>query len=340
MISVVVPVFNTGKYLDRCIDSLLAQTYKDMEILIVDDGSTDGSGAVCDAQCDKSPLIQVFHKANGGLSSARNYGMARAKGEFIIFPDPDDWVEPEYLQKLLFIQESNQADMGICGFYLTYGKKDVFGLEMTEPLTMNRDEAMKYLIRPYAFSGSVWNKLFRTKIIQEHHLLFDEDFHYAEDLHFCVRYFQYCDRFAYHPIALYHYSQDTGGVTRFSALNQRKLSGLLAYKKITELLQTDYPNLAEIEYSKLCGKCLSYIYMYYYFRTRDRETLRMLTRTYTAHRKSFYAAEVYTPSQKRFSHIAWIWPWLYYLLRRIQEYCGHIKAVLKNKMEIKRDGSN
>ena len=331
MISVVVSVYNTGKYLERCIDSLLAQTYQDMELLIVDDGSTDGSAAICDAQSLKNPKIQVFHKKNGGLSSARNFGIVHAKGEYIIFPDPDDWVEPEYLERLLDIQQSNQADLAICSFYRTFGKSDVLGTSMTEPLVMNRDEAMGFLVNPYTFTGAVWNKLFNTNVIRKHHLLFDEELLSVQDKHFCVRYFQYCDRFAYDPVALYHYSQDTGGITRFSALNERKLTALLAYQNIAELLKEKYPDLMANQYSELSAVSLKYIYLYYYYKARNRDVLHQLTRTYRVHRKSFYATKVYTPSQKRFSHIAAIWPWLYYLLRRAHEYYGHIKTVLNGK---------
>ena len=331
MISVVVSVYNMGKYLDRCVASLLAQTYQDYEILIVDDGSTDGSSAVCDAQILKSPRIQVFHKENGGLSSARNYGINHAKGEWIIFPDPDDWVEPEYLEKLLDIQQSNHADMGICGYYLTSGGSDVFGPTLTEPFVIDRAEAMEYLIRPYTFNVVVWNKLLNLEVIKKHRVFFDEELLNGQDKHFCARYFQYCNSFAYDPVALYHYSQDTGGVTRFSALNERKMSALLALQKTAELLRENYPDLMEIQYSELAAVCLKFIYMYYYYGTRNREILHRLTRTYKAHRKGFYATKVYTPSQKRFSRIAAVWPWLYYLLRRAQEYYGHIKAVLNGE---------
>ena len=331
MISVVVSVYNTGKYLDRCVDSLLAQTYQDYEILIVDDGSTDGSSSVCDAQTAKSPRIRVFHKENGGLSSARNYGMERARGEWIIFPDPDDWVEPDYLEKLLHIQNSNHADMSICGFYRTYGEKKVFGSTMAEPFVMDRAEAMEYLIRPYTFGGYVWNKLFNAEVIRKHHLLFDEDLLHVQDKHFCVRYFQYCNSFAYDPVPLYHYSQDTGGVTQLSALNERKLNGIVAYQKTAELLKGKYPDLMEIQYSELTAVCLKYIYMYYYNKTRNKTILYILSQIYKTHRKSFYATKVYSPSQKRFSRIAAVWPWLYYLLRRTHEYYGHIKTVLNGQ---------
>ena len=113
MISVVFSVYNTGKYLPKAMDAMLRQTYTDFEILIVDDGSTDGSSETCEQQAARRPGTRVIHKENGGLSSARNAGMAEARGEFVIFPDPDDWVEPDYLEKLVSIREKSGADLSV-----------------------------------------------------------------------------------------------------------------------------------------------------------------------------------------------------------------------------------
>ena len=101
---------------------------------------------------------------------------------------------------------------------------------------------MEYLIRPYTFNVVVWNKLLNLEVIKKHRVFFDEELLNGQDKHFCARYFQYCNSFAYDPVALYHYSQDTGGVTRFSALNERKMSALLALQKTAELLQGVEPS--------------------------------------------------------------------------------------------------
>lgn len=100
MLTLAIPVYNMKQYLSRCMETLLAQTCRDLEILLIDDGSTDGSGEMCDAYAAEHPnFVRVVHKKNGGLSSARNAGIDAAKGEYIIFPDPDDWVEPDYVEK-------------------------------------------------------------------------------------------------------------------------------------------------------------------------------------------------------------------------------------------------
>ena len=99
-ISVIVPVYNTEKYLHRCVDSILAQTFTDFELLLIDDGSTDSSGAICDESAQKDSRVRVFHKENGGVSSARNLGLDKAKGKWVTFVDSDDWIKESFLNKL------------------------------------------------------------------------------------------------------------------------------------------------------------------------------------------------------------------------------------------------
>lgn len=112
-ISVIVPVYNVEKYLHRCIDSILAQTFTDFELLLIDDGSTDGSGAICDEYATKDNRVRVFHKENGGVSSARNLGLDNMRGGYLTFVDSDDWVDSTYLGELI---EYSDADLVVSDF--------------------------------------------------------------------------------------------------------------------------------------------------------------------------------------------------------------------------------
>ena len=114
MISIIVPVYNTEKYLDRCIQSILSQTYTDFELLLINDGSTDSSGAICDKYAEQDSRVRVFHKENGGVSSARNVGLDNAKGEWVTFCDSDDWVENCWLDT--FVENSENTDLVVQGF--------------------------------------------------------------------------------------------------------------------------------------------------------------------------------------------------------------------------------
>ena len=113
-ISIIVAVYKVEACLSRCIDSLLAQTFTDFELLLIDDGSPDSSGMICDVYAERDSRVRAFHKENGGVSSAREYGLCQARGEYIIHADPDDWVEPTMLEVLYNKAQEEAADMVIC----------------------------------------------------------------------------------------------------------------------------------------------------------------------------------------------------------------------------------
>lgn len=116
-ISIIVPVYKSEKFICRCMDSLLSQSFTDFEILLIDDGSPDGSGKICDSYAMKDSRVRVFHKENGGVSSARQLGIDNARGEYTIHADPDDWVEPTMLAELYGKAKTEDADMVICDYY-------------------------------------------------------------------------------------------------------------------------------------------------------------------------------------------------------------------------------
>lgn len=334
MITVVVSIYNVEKYLDRCINSLLHQTYKDFELILVDDGSPDQCPAMCDEWTKKDPRITAYHKENGGLSSARNFGIERAKGEYIIFPDPDDWVEPNYLEKLLILKNEHHADLSICGHYpISKGEKRVAGCTV-----MNTNEAMKQLMMPKGYCGYAWNKLYRMDTILDNDLRFDVELGMVQDLHFNVRYFQFCKSVVYDPVPLYHYSIDTGGVTsRFTPLTPRKLSGLLTYLKIAEFAHGKYPYIEECAYSSLCRMCLEYIYLYYKRDMQSKEILDMLTSTAIKYRKYFVKSRLYNFKDKGWSWSVKIHPKVYYYARRLH---WHTYVPIARKLALIKKGKD
>ena len=123
LISIIVPIYNVEKYLSRCINSVLSQTFPDFELLLIDDGSTDKSGYICDGYAQKDSRIKVFHIENGGVSAARNYGLDNARGEWITFVDADDWIDKDMYYKLYNEAILSEADIVICDFYIYYNQK-------------------------------------------------------------------------------------------------------------------------------------------------------------------------------------------------------------------------
>lgn len=196
-ISVIVPVYNTEKYLHRCIDSILAQTFTDFELLLIDDGSKDSSGKICDEYAAKDSRVRVFHKENGGVSSARNLGLDNAQGEWIAFVDSDDQTLPNLLETYMDLRERDkQTDLCICGMTPDYSMSADYKIyNTTVDYNGNIKEALISL-SGCQMIGSLCNKLFRRHIIEHNTLRLNENFKFREDEDFLLRYMCHVQRVA------------------------------------------------------------------------------------------------------------------------------------------------
>ena len=220
-ITVIVPVYNTAQWLDDCVASVLAQTFRDFEIILVDDGSTDDSGRLCDAWALRDPRVLVIHTPNGGVSSARNRGIAAARGEYLASIDSDDWVDAE-LREVLLAGMTPDVDWSVCGLKTAggddgpesrIGPPGVFDAEaLPEPLVENA-------LRTYWIFQPVC-KLYRRALILKHQLAFDPTLSLGEDLAFNLAYFPHVRRFRLNDHALYSYRTIQTGLT--SSFNPRK----------------------------------------------------------------------------------------------------------------------
>lgn len=178
-ISVIVPVFNREQYIPRCFDSILLQTFMDFELLIIDDGSTDGSGAICEDYALKDMRVRTFHKSNGGVASARNEGIRNAKGRYLVFVDSDDYIMPDYLKSLLPVDDEDfvMDSSDLRSPCLSDGRYE--GLEM---------------IKVALFGWQIlcpWGKLYKSDIVKGNGLYFDERCHIGEDILFNLEYLSY-----------------------------------------------------------------------------------------------------------------------------------------------------
>ena len=235
MITVVVPIYNLSELLPRCMEALLVQDGV-FEIVLVDDGSTDESSTLCDHYVAAHPdKIRVIHKKNGGLSSARNAGIEVARGEYIIFPDPDDWVEPTNISKLMDLQEKYEPDLLCVGYYIDYD--DHFEIaDSGQPLQiMNRHSAQRSLLILPCMSGFAWNKLYHLDIIRKNELRFLDDVGITEDLDFAFRYLEFCENVVFSPEdRIYHYYQRSDAATH-SGFSKKKLDAIHTYEKIINI---------------------------------------------------------------------------------------------------------
>lgn len=202
-ISVIIPVYNAVKYIRKCIDSILCQTINNFELLLIDDGSNDGSENVIDKYQENDPRIKVIHKKNTGVSSTRNLGLQVARGNYIVFVDSDDYVSKDYLEKLY---EYHEEDLVISG-YQQFG----FNTEGYTPSSIlitkeNFDKrAFEELLAHGYITRICWAKLFKKNILRAYNILFPEDMFFCEDSTFVFNYLQYCESVRYINYCGYYY---------------------------------------------------------------------------------------------------------------------------------------
>lgn len=217
-VSIIVPVYNVEPYLRRCIDSILAQSYTDFELILVDDGSTDASGAICDEYERINSRVQVIHKKNGGAASARNIGISVAKGEFIAFCDSDDIVSPLWIARMIDYSGENTLVIGaFCD------SEDNLGMASRHGLAPGTNYGKKdyYLFNEEGIAGFLWNALYRKGIICMHGLRLRErknEGDYNEDLLFAISYVQTIEKIVYTGYSDYCYKVHDESLSRSNKL--------------------------------------------------------------------------------------------------------------------------
>lgn len=238
LVSIVIPIYNSGKYLEQCIVSVLNQTYFYMEIILINDGSTDNSADICNQFADKDRRIKVIHQKNGGVSLARNVGIENSQGEYICFIDSDDYIENNMIAYLVSSFENNDVDLAMCGYYINNKKMDN---NSNVNRIFNRIETAQIVSGlKYNYRGYLWNKMFKTDIIKNYNLSFSSDYYICEDALFCQKYIKYIDKSVCLSEAKYHYIKHENSAMR-QKLNTKRFSVLKAYEEIINICQ-DYNN--------------------------------------------------------------------------------------------------
>lgn len=244
-ISVIIPVYNTEKYLVRCVDSILNQTYTDLEIILVDDGSTDKSGSICDTYREKDPRIKVIHKENAGLPQARKSGVEAATGQFIYFVDSDDWVEDNLLALLHRAITSDHADISCCGYYLDYPDKEADNKKV--PVTgqvsgeqIDGERAAELIHNVESVYPYMWNKLFRAGLFLD--LEFPKEHTMSEDYFILIQILPRIKGIRLIPEILCHYMQPAESMCN-AGFNKSHVFALEKYHKAEDYLFRMYPAL-------------------------------------------------------------------------------------------------
>lgn len=311
LVSIIVPIYNAEKNLKRCIDSILAQKYRNLEILLIDDGSIDNSLLIAQQYAEKDKRIQVFHQENKGVSSARNLGITKSNGKYMSFIDADDWVSELFIEKL--VETIQGAELAIVGHNLCS--------DIIKPVLWSKDgeidrETFFYEVLVKIHSGC-WDKIFLTNIVKEKNIFFEEDVYFAEDTIFLMNYYRFCKKVKYCNDTLYQYVINNESATHVSK------KGHFNIKRTTLLTLSDrveewYKN--ENEFIQNCiiyRRVRTYIYLIYHMiKCRDyhKEIAKNIQKEIRKYYVSFVKFEKVPISQKLATTVVYISPQFTYVI--------------------------
>lgn len=247
LVSVIVPVFNSEKYLTRCLESLLTQTYDNIEIILINDGSTDRSRYYCEKYREQYDNVMFVDKKNEGPSASRNIGISCSRGEYIVFIDSDDYVEKGYIESLVSEIEKSNAGLAVCGYWRETSRKQQQAYIMRNNKVFDAEEGLICALTAKEFGGYPWNKLFRSEVIDKYQLRFECELKKSEDMLFVCEYIHKISKVVYVSEALYHYMFNMDSIcrnTRFKQkFNEDELTNLKAHKMIHDTISNDNDNV-------------------------------------------------------------------------------------------------
>lgn len=300
LVSIIIAVYNAQEYLGECLDTLLAQTHKNIEIILVDDGSTDDSYKICCEYTSRYSNIQVYQKRNEGSASARNLGLEHAKGDYIIFVDADDTVTVDYIEKLYNAIQG--YDVAICGF-------DRFNEEgiQTKKILEASGEVSKEFVYEHTFSsnmitGAAWNKLFRGDIIRANNLKYSREIFKSEDTLFAAEYYVYCNKYVYIPENLYHYRMNPQSKTQeayvIKKYNPKKNTMIDVGERIVSINVNSNDAIKNVAFYRLVRCCLWVMMQWIITGYYDKEYAKKI-RSYSAKHGKVYRGFSYATTFQR-----------------------------------------
>ncbi len=269
-ISIIIPVYNTGPYLNRCINSILRQTYTDIEIICIDDGSTDSSGSILDELSTSDSRMIVIHLANKGVSNARNVGLKNASGDFIGFVDSDDYVEENMFATLISLMKDETIDIASCGYYINTDTEIKVATNIGNiPSNMKllASDMLEYIYKRDEYKGVggyLWSRLFRRNILfpfEKKPLQFEDEYGMADDIVFVAKAMTRSSYVIYTNIPLYHYYQRNNSIVHDDLKQLRDMTWPKSYEQVLLLLKdnnidSEIQNYVKRMYVYRCGRLI------------------------------------------------------------------------------------
>lgn len=247
-VSVVVPIYNVEEYIKKCVGSLIEQTYRNIEVILVDDGSSDDSPRVCDEYAERYKRVRAIHKENGGLSDARNAGLRMATGKYIAFVDGDDYVESTYIQDLVECMQSEAGDMAVCAYYDDFAGKINANLTNDDKKIYTSVEAMKDIFSQNSILKIMtWNKLYARHLFENNEIEFPVG-KYHEDNFTTYKLMYYAEKIVYLNKPLYYYVQRPNSIMT-SVFSDKRLDVIQATEEAVQWVKDKIPQLSKQVYN-------------------------------------------------------------------------------------------
>ena len=214
IVSIIIPVYNAEKNIERCIESVLKQDYENFELILMNDGSKDSSGKICDEYAAKDGRIRIVHKENSGVSDTRNKAIDMAKGKYLQFIDSDDWITTDATRLMVHMAEENNCEMVITDFYRVIGERLAHKGDIHEDGLLTREEFALYMMEDPAdfYYGVLWNKLYRRDIVEKYKLRMDENISWCEDFIFNMEYIRHIEHVYALHVPIYYYVKTPGSL--------------------------------------------------------------------------------------------------------------------------------
>lgn len=231
-VSILIPVYNTEKYLERCLLSVVSQTYNNIQVVIVNDGSTDSSLKICERFVNEYSFIELYSQSNQGVATTRNNLLKKIEGKYFLFVDSDDWIESDMIESLVSVIETQNTDMAVCGSIVERENQNSTVIKNLTPVeNLDRNNAIKLFLYHERLNGSLWNKLISTELIKG--VYFDSSVSYGEDALFIWENLKKVKSIAIIKSQLYHYQVNSQSISH-QKFGPKKLSGHKVWKRIAE----------------------------------------------------------------------------------------------------------
>lgn len=249
-VSLIIPVYNAEKYLRRCLSSAMQQTFRDLEFIVVDDGSTDTSLEICREYERMDPRFSIIHKENTGVSDSRNQALAVARGTYLQFMDSDDWLTPDATESLVYAAGKFDADLVVADFYRVDGAVFTEKQHIRERGLLTRQQYAEYMMQDPAdfYYGVLWNKLYRSSIIRENGLLMEAELTWCEDFLFNLSFIRYAERFTAIQTPIYYYMKRKGSLV---STDWKKANAVLLRFQLLKVYKDLYQSMGLYEENKL-----------------------------------------------------------------------------------------